>query len=280
MRESARQDELAIRAPIERRADVAIRSLVSLRMVFVLLIATLLVGCACERPIEPPLPGVFAQTIEIELGGDATKADVYRPEAAPVQGVVLLAHGFGRDRATLAALALDLARAGFAVVVPDLPYLADHSANGRFLSALASAIARPTQPELELGAGRIMFAGFSAGGLASLVAAASRGDTAAWIGLDPVDRDGVGTAAAEHMMATAFVIRAAPSACNAESNFAPALSRLPRLALDRIEPGASHCDFEAPTNIVCTLVCGRVSPERQSAIRAFVIAAARSIVAR
>jgi pimeloyl-ACP methyl ester carboxylesterase len=251
-----------------------------MRTIIALSVAALLVGCASTRSVERPRPAGTEQTLRIELDGEATPIDVYTPSSARARAVVVLAHGFGRDRSTLAELARDLSDAGFAVVVPDLPALADHGANARFLTSLANEVEQSSRPALAFGASRIIFVGFSAGGLASLVAASARGDTAAWIGLDPVDRDGLGVASAGQVTAAAFVIRAGPSACNAESNIEPALLRLPRLALDRVESGASHCDFEAPTDRLCTLACGPATPERQRAIRAFVVAVARSIPSR
>jgi pimeloyl-ACP methyl ester carboxylesterase len=248
-----------------------------LRTSLILLAAAFVSGCAAMGAQIQSVPGARARSITIEVAGDATVVDLYSPEQTQPHAVVLLAHGFARSRSTLVVLGRELAGAGFAVVVPDLPHFADHAANARFLQALAQVIKQSVNPELGLGGQRIIFAGFSAGGGASLIAAASYGDALGWIGLDPVDASKTAAAAAPKLSAPAFVIRAPASACNAQSNFAEALGSLPQLALDRLEPQASHCDFEAPTNAVCTLVCGPASAERQSAIRAAVIAAARAI---
>lgn len=250
-----------------------------MRFAFTLIATTLLAGCAATGASVSTLPGVFQRTIALEVAGETSVADVYRPESRRAVAVVVLAHGFSRGRSTLAVLAFELADAGFAVVVPDLPHLADHTANARFLGALATSIIQRTQPDLDFGAQQVIFAGFSAGATASLVAAASSGESLGWIGLDPVDARGVAREVAAGMREPAFVIRSPPSSCNASYNFGPALARLPKVVADRVESGASHCDFEAPTDAVCTLVCGAASVERQRAIRAAVVAAARTIAA-
>lgn len=241
-------------------------------------LAVALAGCATPGVrVEAP-PGVVQRTIPVEIAGDTSVVDIYRPEARRAEAVVLLAHGFSRNRSTLAELATELTVAGFTVVVPDLPYFADSVANARFLGSLAATIKQRIRPDLDFGAQRIVFAGFSAGATASLVAA-STSDALGWIGLDPVDQGGAASEFANGLRAPAFVVRASPSSCNANYNFQPALARLPDLVANRVEPGASHCDFEAPTDAVCALVCGPASAERQRAIRAAVVAAARAIAA-
>lgn len=252
----------------------------SLRIPLMLAAAAFVAGCAATGAQVPSVPGVLVRSITVEVAGDTTMADVYQPEATEPYAVVVLAHGFSRSRSTLAVLGLELAGAGFAVVVPDLPHFADHAANARFLQALAGVIEQRSNFELNLGAQRIIFAGFSAGGGASLVAAAFHGDALGWIGLDPVEHVKTAATVAPRLSAPAFVIRAPASACNAESNFAAALALLPELVQDQVELSASHCDFEAPTDALCTLVCGTVSAERQRAIRAAVVAAAKMIATR
>jgi acetyl esterase/lipase len=243
-----------------------------------LLIAALIGGCAATGAQVQSVPGGVARTVTLEIAGALTPVDVYWPEATKPYAVVLLAHGFSRSRATLVLLAHELVGAGFAVVIPDLPRLSGQAASARLLEALAKEIERSSNPQLSLGTQRIIFGGVSAGGGASLMAAAAFGNALGWIGLDPVDNAKGAAAAAPGMAARAFVIRAPASACNAESNFAPALALIPDLAQDRIEPRASHCDFESPTDAVCAVVCGAASPERQGAIRAAAVAAAKVLV--
>lgn len=250
-----------------------------MRSALALMVTTLVAGCAAPRALVNQLQSDAQRTITLDVAGETALADVYRPDSKRVVAVVVLAHGFSRSRATLAVLASELADAGFAVIVPDLPHFSDHLANARFLVGLAASIEQRAQPDLDFGEQQIIFAGFSAGATASLLAASSSGASLGWIGLDPVDARGVGSDAAARLREPAFVFRSPPSSCNAHYNFGPALARLPNVMTNRVEPGASHCDFEAPTDAVCTLVCGAASAERQRAIRAAVVAAARAIAA-
>lgn len=221
-------------------------------------------GCAPLLP-APELPdGVAVETVRVE----GTVADRYRPAFGPVVATVLLAHGFTRDRTTLAQLALDLAAAGFVVVVPDLPHLADRQGNAGFLSRLAAA-------ERARGDSKLIFAGFSAGAAATLAAAAEEKGLAGWIGLDPVALDAAPLAA--RLRAPAFVLRAPPGACNANASFAAVVPAFANLLADRVLPEATHCDFEAPTDTLCRRSCGEASPARQREVRAAVLEAARAM---
>jgi dienelactone hydrolase len=224
--------------------------------------------------------GVVERTLSLTLDGSPEAVDIYRPSAGDPRAVVILAHGFTRSRTNLAELGRDLAASGFAAVVPNLPYLVDHTGNGRVLARLAGRIESGAEPDLDLGSRRVIFAGFSAGGLAALLGAASDPGTLGWIGLDPVDRADRGVAAAPRLAAPAYVLRAPPAACNAYSNGLAMVERLPVVVENRMVAYASHCDFEAPTDGFCELVCGRADPTRQAAIRAAVVEAAKALAAR
>ena len=42
---------------------------------------------------------------------------------------------------------------------------------------------------------------------------------------------------------------------------------LPTLWRDELIAGASHCDFESPTDWMCRLACGETDPARQQQVR-------------
>ena len=249
------------------------------RAIPVALLALAIAAAAHAADRAATRPGVGERTFSMQLDGSPEAIDVYRPTTGAPRAVVILAHGFTRSRATLAELGRDLAGSGFAVVAPDLPYLVDHTGNGRVLAGLASMIEQGTAPELDLGARRVIFAGFSAGGLASLLAAASHPGSLGWIGIDPVDRGNRGIAAAPRLSVPAYVVRGPSAACNAYANSEAIVKRVPALADDRIVANASHCDFETPTDGICEFLCGRADPARQAAIRAAVVEAARALAA-
>ena len=247
------------------------------RLLVLCLLAGTVVSFAAPRESRP---GVVERTLSRTFDGSPEAVDVYRPSSGSPRAVVILAHGFTRSRSNLAELSRDLAGSGFAVVVPDLPYLVDHTGNGRVLAKLAGVIESGDDAELELGSRRLIFAGFSAGGLAALLGAATHPTALGWIGLDPVDRADRGVVAAPRMAAPAYVFRAPAAACNAYSNSERIVERLRAVVENRVIPGASHCDFEGPTDGFCELVCGRADPARQAAIRAAVVEAAKALAAR
>jgi hypothetical protein len=73
--------------------------------------------------------------------------------------------------------------------------------------------------------------------------------------------------AADDAALLAAVLRAPPSRCNAEAVAAPWSAALPGLWRDELITGASHCDFESPTDWMCRLACGEADPARQQRVR-------------
>ena len=139
---------------------------------------------------------------------------MYRPAQAPPSGVAILAHGFARSRVRHRDLARALAEAGVIAVVPDLPNVVDLWGNGRALADFVTSLEEGAVPSLPVARDRIVLIGTSAGGLATLLAAARLPGIAGWIGLDPVDRTGTGMRAASQLASPAVVMLAEPSLCN------------------------------------------------------------------
>jgi dienelactone hydrolase len=206
---------------------------------------------AAAAPAEP----APVQTQVHALDGQRVTLDVY-PAVGPLRGAVILSHGFTRSRRTLAGHAQALADAGVLALTPDLPCTFDFGCNARALAALVGSLraggtyGAPVE--------RVMLVGFSAGGLSSLLAADTPG-VVGFVGLDPVDRtmsgegEQLGLAAAGRLRTEALLLRAPPSRCNAEAVAAPWGTVLPALWRDELIAGASHCDFESPTDLVCRL---------------------------
>jgi len=219
-------------------------------------------GLALARILAGPCEAAVT-TVDVALAGRTVPVDVHRPDGA-LRGAVVLAHGFLRTRATLAGHAEALARMGALVIVPDLPSWTDSRENGR---ALVELVAQVRAGAFGAPAERVVLVGFSAGGLAALLAAASPG-VVAYVGLDAFDRPGgVGLEAARTLRTPALLLRGPSSFCNAYDIAAPWSAVLPALVEERTIAGASHCDFEAPTDRWCTLVCGATDPVRQAAVR-------------
>jgi pimeloyl-ACP methyl ester carboxylesterase len=217
-------------------------------------------------------------TLELVLGGRQTQVDVSAPVPAAEKSrdAVILAHGFTRSRETMAGHAAAIARGGLWAVAPDLPYAVDSRDNARALRDLiASLRGGAAGVPLE----RFVLVGFSAGGLAAILAADNPG-VVGYVGLDPFDRPGgVGREAARRLQVPVWLLRSPSSRCNAYSIAEPWVEALPNLVVDRVLPAASHCDFEDPTDRLCEFVCGRADPARQAAVQAFLLEAVRGAMA-
>jgi pimeloyl-ACP methyl ester carboxylesterase len=213
------------------------------------------------------VPTVETRVVAIE--GDRVTLDLY-PAVGRLRGAAILSHGFTRSRRTMAGHAQALADAGVRVLTPDLPCTFDFRCNARALAALVASLRTGGEwgPPVE----RVMLVGFSAGGLSSLLAADTPG-VVGFVGLDPFDRimsgeeERLGLTAASRLRNEALLLRAPPSRCNAEAVAAPWATVLPALWRDQLIAGASHCDFEAPTDWMCRLACGDTDTARQQQVR-------------
>jgi len=186
---------------------------------------------------------------------------------------VLLAHGFLRDLRTMRGWAEQWASHGVRTAVISFcnstPFAGRHDRNAVDLRALADAL-QPTD-------GRVIYAGFSAGGLAALLAAADDPRTAAYLGLDAVDSGGL-AARATGLDRPALFLSAEPGACNADANMLPTAAVIAPARVLRM-PNATHCHFEEPYDALCERLCGRVEPAAAAeAIRTAIRALATAFV--
>ena len=238
---------------------------------FPLLIAFLL--CTASAAAQPVPFGMYTESAHLD--GEDVKVDVFQPVADPPNGVAILAHGFARDRSRHRALGEALATAGVIAVIPDLPNIVDHWGNGAALAELANKLESGALGLPPIERSRLVLIGTSAGGLATVLAAAKLPGLAGWIGLDPVDRTGTGVQAASQMTSPAVLLLADPSACNLFGSGRSIARAVPWLLRSTTLHGASHCDFEGPTNKFCKVMCGASSSRmqlraRQEAVRAAV----------
>ncbi len=202
-----------------------------------------------------------------ELVGRSVHVDVYEPGAGPSNGVAIVAHGFMRSRERHRDLGEALADAGITAVIPDLPYTMNHWGNGDAIEELAHQLETGAFGMPPLDQSRLVLIGTSAGGLSTVLAAAKLPELAGWVGLDPVDRTGSGTHAASRLGAPAVVLLGRPSVCNLFGSGRSIAHAVPALLRSIDIKGASHCDFEGPTNIFCRRACGGSSSDAQARIR-------------
>jgi dienelactone hydrolase len=247
----------------------------------VLFVSAAMVGCTVARaqssPSVPTAPAV--ETIRVKLPAGDARVDLYWPKTAKPAPLVIVAHGFSRHRRNMSGWGRHLANAGLVAAVPDLPAWSDHARNGRFLSELRAHLCAGEPWKRRIDPSRVGLMGFSAGGLSTLLSAAESPGLAIWVGLDPVDRDGMGAKAAPRVQCNAVVLMAEPSACNAQGNARDLIAALPHCEHSRV-PGAVHVDAEWPTSGMAEFVCGRSTQERRSEFRRLATAVLLHALAR
>jgi dienelactone hydrolase len=234
---------------------VALRSISPRRLFF--WAPLLLAGCQgiSTQPVPTAIDAESAAGGVIrQLGHDDSETGcrldyrVYRLANDPGGVRVVLAHGFLRDQDRMRGFADALAQRGLPTLTLDLcnmrPWDGAHRQNGRDMVQLAR----------RLGAGHVVYAGFSAGGLAALVAASIDRDAIGVFAMDIVDRDGLGQQLAAELSIPIAGLVADPSSCNAQNN-GLAVYAVASDARVRRFSGATHCDFETPTDALCELLC-------------------------
>jgi len=215
---------------------------------------------------NPSAAKATAETIRVELPSGSTQVDIYWPDASSPAPLVIVAHGFSRHRRNMSGWGKHLASQGLVAAVPDLPAWSDQVRNGRFLSELRDYLCAGEHWKPRIDASRVGLMGFSAGGLASLLCAADSPGLAIWVGLDPVDRNGIGAKAAPRVQCRAVVLTAEPSSCNANGNARSIMTALPQCQHFTVT-GAAHTDAEWPTGRIAEVVCGRSTEERRNEFR-------------
>ena len=152
----------------------------------------------------------------------------------------VIAHGFFRSSSNMIEWAEHLGTWGINALVVDMCHFADHQKNGLAIAELTSA----------LGISSPLFVGFSAGGLASLVAASTVNPQGV-LALDPVDdMAGTGSTIYGQVNTTILGLIGEPSECNSQNNSIGLLQGVQATQALRVVD-ADHCDFEGPTDDLC-----------------------------
>ncbi|CAG0996172.1 hypothetical protein BURK1_02550 [Burkholderiales bacterium] len=246
------------------------------RLVRTTLLAALLV-CAAHATAQTA--GTLGRTTAIEIDGRPMQVDVYLPGAGEPVGYAIVAHGWTRSRERHRDAGRALAEAGVVAVIPDLPNVIDLWGNGSAIVELAQRLEQGALGLPPVERSSLVLIGTSAGGLATVLAGSKLPGIAGWVGLDPVDRTGTGMYAASKLDAPAIVLLGDASACNLFGSGRTLAWSVPHLLRTRKIEGASHCDFESPTNSFCTRMCGGSSREMQLAARNETVLAALELLA-
>jgi len=180
--------------------------------------------------------------------------EVYRPAEVRTDVFVVLGHGFGSNLSWMRGWAERWASFGVPTAVLSFcnstPFDGRHDRNAEDMAALARTLHE----------GPVMYAGFSAGGLAAYLASARDPRASAYLGLDAVDNRDQALAARERLRVPALFLAGEPGACNAKNNMLPAVPSREGVRALRVR-NAQHGHFQDPYDPRVEGICGKVVPQ-------------------
>lgn len=248
-------------------------------LLMVPLMTGLLLGAGHLNRVPPtPVPtGVIRHTEQIMLQGERVPVDLFLPASAAKAPIVIVAHGFTRNRRVMSGWGARIAENGMIAAVPSLPAFANHARNSRAIIELAEHLHRPgslkpgPQPT-----GRTGLVGHSAGGFATLLATAASDKVHCWIGLDPVDFMDMGLDVVKSLTTPALMLLAERGIWNRQGNARRWIGRGASNLLALGIRGSTHCDPENPTSRMAELACGRTDPARRAIYERYALAMLRT----
>ena len=200
---------------------------------------------------------VLSETSSIVANnGEPLEYSMFLPVGSDNLTYIILSHGFSRDKSVMAGLANHFASWGLNVITVDLLHASifdnDPLQDANDLNLIAHQICGDVP---------IIYAGQSAGGMRSMVAAYQDTNAIAVLGLDLVDAsnpswsDGyLALTTAANISIPVWGLLGEASSCNANGNGLSVFTQAAFGNAIRVT-NADHCDFELPTNILCTLLC-------------------------
>ena len=200
---------------------------------------------------------VLSETSSIVANnGEPLEYSMFLPVGSDNLTYIILSHGFSRNKSVMAGLASHFASWGLNVFTVDLVHASifdnDPLQDANDLNLIAHQICGDVP---------IIYAGQSAGGMRSMVAAYQDTNAIAVLGLDLVDAsnpswsDGyLALTTAANISIPVWGLLGEASSCNANGNGLSVFTQAAFGNAIRVT-NADHCDFELPTNILCTLLC-------------------------
>ena len=210
-----------------------------------LLIVVLLAAGCVSKPDLPP--DIRKETRRVDVRGENVAVDFYYRPDGVARPLAVVVHGFMANKQRMAHWGVILAREGFVVAVPTNPTYANDDRNAAAIVALVESGRAGQWPVSARTDGRAVLVGFSRGGLETILAASALGDRVdAWIGLDPVDLNGKGKAAAARVRVPGLALLADPQPLNANGNARSMLDAYAGPLEVVAVPNSSHLDGESP----------------------------------
>ena len=210
-----------------------------------LLIVVLLAAGCVSKPDLPP--DIRKETHRVDVRGENVAVDFYYRPDGVTRPLAVVVHGFMANKQRMAHWGVILAREGFVVAVPTNPTYANDDRNAAAIVALVEGGRAGQWPVSARTDGRAVLVGFSRGGLETILAASALGDRVdAWIGLDPVDLNGKGKAAAARVRVPGLALLADPQPLNANGNARSMLDAYAGPLEVVAVPNSSHLDGESP----------------------------------
>ena len=222
-----------------------------------LLPVTLLSGCLSYGSPSVAVPRaerdsyVLIEESQRSVTGCTFDYRLYQPADPQTRTSIMLGHGFLRDQDNLVGLSRALANHGIPVVTLNFCNMrlwnGNHESNALDMRALAQKLGLSED---------IIYGGFSAGALAAVLAA--NDDTRAILALDLVDQNDLGLNAIRALQTPLIGVSGPASSCNANGNGAALFTSRAQPSLSDLITieGASHCEFESPSNWLCEIACG------------------------
>ena len=177
------------------------------------------------------------------------------PEGAPDAPHVILSHGFSRNQGNMVDMAAHWASWGVPVSTVTLchNWLLNNDPDLDAVDLVSFSD--------YLGGGPVIYAGHSAGGVRSVMAGALDVETVAILGLDLVDyaedffgENYIGQTTAPSVNVPIFGVHGENTDCNG-SDIGLGVYDVARNSVALRITDADHCDFESPTDILCTALC-------------------------
>lgn len=177
----------------------------------------------------------------------------YQPDKTdPV--LVVLSHGFSRNRGHMRKWAEHLASWGFSVLTPNHCHINPSDVNP-VLAAEELVTLSSTMDST-----RVIYAGFSNGGAVSIIAGAQDPKAIAVVGLDTTEAyTNPTTPFAQRISIPVYGLIGEPSGCNASGNGRALYAQISNVHTRKIQT-ADHCDFENPSGGFCYMFCSGPHP--------------------